>query len=267
MMVQSNEIVFFICLMGIFSFLKKKENWAIIFFALATGIKVWPVFFFFWLLIRGSKMTLAKSIFAGVFIVFLPFLFGNGLNNLETFLKVLSQISVQGKSEITYANQSLGATLFRLFTVYPPEMGKYIYTVWDLGIETADILFKISFFTIILLMVGSLVWAKKIGNKLLFIEPCIIFLAAHLISGKCFKAHLVTLSLVYMAIFMISFKKSKTGQELMLLALLLAFTGKELYGEKIQFLIGGWGFWTWLMMLSFSFLIFTLSNSFTRNHR
>lgn len=270
MMVQSNEVVFVICLMGIFSFLKKKENWAIFFFAAATGIKVWPVFFFFWLLIRGNRITFYKSFLSGFLVVFIPFIFGNGLKNLETFLQILSQISIQGKTEITYANQSLGATIFRLFTSYPPEMGKYFYTVWDLGLNWADFLFKFSFWGIFVLMILGLLKANKSGNKYFILGPSIIFLAAHLMSGKCFKAHLVTLSFVYMAIFMMVSTiprgfLSKWGKALLTFAVILAFTGKELYGEKVQFLVGGYGAWTWLMVLSLIFFLFISKQDFRKS--
>jgi len=267
MMVQTNSIILVFSLLGIYYFLRKRENWAIFYFALGTSIKIIPIFFFFWVIIRGTRWALLKSVFWGVLFILLPMMFGGfekGFSELQYFYQYyVAPFLEDGTANLSYANQSLSSFIYKVFTSLHHK-GHMAFTWWDLGLENAGLLKKWSAIAVFGLFLLGLGLSRRKFKEPNILEPALVFLTAHLLSGSTWKAHLVSLAFVYMALFSL-YAQSKKGTflyyyrwVLYIFIGLLTFTGKSIVGHVGQLYIGGWGFWTILMLALLFFFIFSL---------
>ncbi|MDO9182028.1 MAG: glycosyltransferase 87 family protein, partial [Bacteriovorax sp.] len=210
MMVQSNLIVLSFSLLGILYFFRKKENYAIAFFCIAISTKVFPILFAFWVIIRGSKSALFKFILGAIICMALPaFIVGpsKALSDLLQYSDFFFN-KFLGKTELllTYANQSINATVFRLFTSMH-DTGQPMVTIYDFGLVTAKKIYLGLNLFFFLIMIAIFLYRRIKKMKLSVLEPALVLLVAHLTSSVTWKAHFVSMHFVFAAILIVNLKK------------------------------------------------------------
>jgi len=262
MMVQSNLIVYIFTLLGIANYFLNKENKAIVFFAIATSIKLTPVFFFFWIIFQGKLKSFCKALFSGAFFIVLPMFisgFSRGWSDLSWYAEhfVFKFLTVSHVS-VSYANQALSSTLHRVFTDMH-EVGRPTYTLFNLGILATGNLYKVLFVLIFATVLITIILNRKIKKTAAPEIPSIIVLSMLLLSGISWKAHLLSLSFVYVGQYLLYdrltglYKKSWWG--ITFIITMAAMSGKVIIGKKMQLLTGGLGLYTWVMLILFCFFV------------
>ena len=255
-MIQTNAIFTLFTLIGTYHYFKKNESWAVFFIGIATAIKIIPIFFFFWLIIRGSKWALPKAIAIGIITITVPMLFRHGefagFNDLIAYYNYYLVNFQHGSAGTSYASLNLGSTIYKLFT--PSE-----FTIIDLGMPVAKKMYGILFALILSLTVLTSIWLRATKQKFSMLEPATFFL----LSGSTWKAHLVSFFFIYLCLLtlrreLMSSAMNRTHNAIIAFASLLMITGKELIGKNGQHFVSGYGFWTYLMLILLFFFLYLL---------
>jgi hypothetical protein len=262
-MLQVNLLIFVLCLLGIRAFEEQREvagsGWVVA----ATAIKLTPVFFVPWVLIRGTRRSLAAVAGFGILCLTLPMVqrgFHQGLTDLTTYYHSFLQQFVAGRVVTDYTNQNLAAMVYRAAAPLmwgPGETYNYAYLP---SLETAAPLI----YRVLALMVGAAFLAHLVRLRIRHrplspLEISSVFLASHLLSGLTWKAHLVTLLFVFYAFFVLDPREMDRGRRV---ALGLAWTGivaiglgRDIVGDRLHHYIGGYSVIVWVMLLLFGLSI------------
>src|SRR5439155_7371588 len=122
-LIQVNEIILVLCLLGMQAYVARKDGWAAAAFVTAAAIKLVPAVFVAWLVVRGRRRAALAVIPAAAACVALPVAFrgmDQGVRDLtEYHAKVLGQFE-RGHVISHSTNQNLGALVYRL-TVSAPD--------------------------------------------------------------------------------------------------------------------------------------------------
>src|SRR6185437_1164513 len=200
--IQLNITVFVLCLAGILYYLKGKGTVAIVFFVLATFLKVYPVFFLIWLVLRGSvKTPFVIAAFTLLFII-TPMInrgLDQGKADIEDYYTSFIKPFEKGRIEPQFHNHSLSSAIFKI-TQPSIEGDGYNYRIFDVSVETTYIIYKISFLILFGMMIFMIVRNRYLNQGVSIYELSVVFLAMLLLCGITWEYHLVTLLFVYTAL-------------------------------------------------------------------
>ena len=253
-----NEILLILCLLGIHAFLKKRVVLSCSLFTIATFIKIIPVFFLFWVIIRGRTKAIISVVLAGIICLLLPVLqrgFDTGISDLVEYDQSLLKSFRHGRVVTEYTNQNLASAIYRM--ALPSQNEENLnYQCISLSQDTVKVIYKLSFITILLLFVSSLVFLRITKAPISPFEISSIFLVGHLLSGRTDKAHLITLIFVLMAFLSIDYKKLTKRYRalfsvLYVLIVILGITGREILGAQLHYYFGGYSVITWTLLVLF----------------
>jgi len=258
---QVNLVVFVLCLTGIYLYLKGRESFSGVFFVISSFIKVTPVFFVVWILIRCGKKVILPVIIASLLCLILPVVFRGiepGIQDMSDYYRKIVRPFREGKVDISFQNQNAAGTIYRMTRPSNNEQN-YNYRYIPLSEAAAAAVYKSSVILIFVLFIANLTYLRVKHTGISALEICSVFLIGHLLSGITWKAHLVTLLFVFMAFFIIDYKTfSKPCKAIMYFLFCMIFfigsTGKDIVGSKLHFYIGGFSIiaWTLLFLLLFS---------------
>lgn len=257
-LLQINEILLILCLLGIHAFLKKRVGLSCLLFTVATFIKIIPVFFLFWVIIRGRTKAVLSVMLATAVCFALPIFqrgFDTGISDLVEYDQSLLKSFRQGRVVTEYTNQNLASAICRM--ALPSENEENLnYQCISLSQDTVKVIYKLSFITILLLFVSSLVFLRITKAPISPFEISSIFLVGHLLSGRTDKAHLITLIFVLMAFLLIDYKKLTKRYRalfsvLYVLIVILGITGREILGAQLHYYFGGYSIITWTLLVLF----------------
>lgn len=261
--VQMNELMLVLCLASINSSIKGREWRAVIFLTLAIFIKILPVFFVPWLLLRGNYKTVLKFIICIAVCVALPCLWRGwqaGISDLHNYYITFLQPFQDGRVEPEFHNQSLAAVMYKIFLPTTNDPG-YNYQLISLSASAAAWVYKITFLLMGGLLVGFLLWERFFlkGNTLRGLA--LIIICMHLLSGITWEYHLVSLLFVYAVFAFYYWKKKNLLQKIAFFMLaffvvLFSWVGKDTVGTMLYHYLEGYGVITWTMLLLFFFLLF-----------
>ena len=258
---QINLVVFVLGLVGIRAYLRGNDWGAAAGFVGATAIKLVPVFLVFWLMIRGRRraglavIPLALACFA------LPILQRGPARGWQDVRDYVRQIQTYGPSRgrvlQIYTNQNLAAAIFRL--TRPPAddtPGERDYRVTTLSDDTAHTIYRVTALLTFLAFVGVLARLRLTQAPISAFELSAAFLVGHLLSSVTEKAHLVTLLFVFTTWLSIERRALRKGErvlDIMVLALMAAsgLIGRDIFGDQIHHLVGGYSVIVWAMLLLF----------------
>jgi glycosyl transferase family 87 len=262
-MLQVNLLILVLCLLGIRAFAERREvagsGWVLA----ATAIKLTPVFFILWALIRGTRRTLAAVVGFGILCVTLPMVqrgFHQGLTDLTTYYQSFLHQFASGRVIEDYTNQNLAAMVYR--AVVPRTWGQgetYNYVYLPSLENAAPLIYRVLALLVLAVFLAHLVRLRVGHRPLSALEISGVFLVSHLLSGITWKAHLVTLMFVYYAFFLLDPRELDRGGRL---ALGLAWTGivaigigRDLMGDRLHHYVGGYSVIVWVMLLLFALSI------------
>jgi len=262
-LLQVNLLIFVLCLLGIRAFAAEREvagsGWVVA----ATAIKLTPVFFIPWLLIRGTRRSLAAVAGFGILCLTLPMVqrgFHQGFTDLTTYYHSFLQQFASGRVVADYTNQNLGAMVYR--AVVPRVWGQgvtynYVYLP---SLETAaPLIYRVLALLIVAAFLAHLVILRIRHRPLSPLEISSVFLASHLLSGLTWKAHLVTLLFVYYAFFLLDpgemGRRGRVALGLVWIGMGAIGFGRDLIGDRLHHYVGGYSVIVWVMLLLFGLSI------------
>lgn len=259
-LVQVNTALFVLCLWGLLAYAKGQDVRAAAALVVATFIKIVPVFFLAWLVVRGRRRAVFAMATGALACLALPMLqrgVAGGVRDLreynQTFLENFSA-GVPARYD-RYTNQSLGAAVYRL-TRPPAVAEEQDYRVMNASEGFARTATRVAAALIGLTFLGNLLLLRRRHAPVTVFEWSSVFLVGHLLSGITWKAHLVTLLFVCCAILSVRVRDLSRGWRWLLavaLALMVVsgLTGRDLVGNRMHHWIGGYSLLTWTMVVLF----------------
>lgn len=267
MMVQVNQLLYVFIILGIYNFLIKKENWAIFFFCISISMKVFPILFAFWVIIRGSKTAFLKFILGAIICIGLPFIFTGptkGIDQLNWFYHNFILLNAQSSDVgFGYASQSLPGLLHRTL-VTSTLTSEPSYALVNLPESTVKKLISITQIGLLALMCFVFLYLtfKKISHRML--EPALVILTIHLISSCTWKAHMVGMILVFAVIAADIIERYKTRSigpiTKFFIGYLVAVSllGQIFIGKKWQMYLGAYGDHTFEMIFCLIYILYMM---------
>jgi len=258
-LIQVNEIILVLCLLGIQAYVARKDGWAAAAFVTAAAIKLVPAVFVAWLVVRGRRRAALAVIPAVAACVALPIAFrgvDKGVRDLaEYHAKVLGQFE-RGHVISHSSNQTLGALVYRLTVSAPDGVGPDYRTLFPAPEGTAAAIYKSASVVVLLAFLGNLAALRLRNAPLTAFELGSVFLAGHLLSGITWKAHLVTFLFTFYCFLSIRVTELTPRLQalvygLIAMVIVVGTTGRDLVGRRVQSLVDGYSLITWTMILLF----------------
>ena len=258
-LIQLNEVILVLCLLGIKAYLDGNDGWAALAFVSAAAIKVVPAVFVGWLILRGRRRAALAVIPAAAACLALPVVFRGvdaGVRDLAEYqTKVLSQFE-RGHVISSSTNQNLGALVYRLTVPAPDDINRDYRPLFPTSERTAAAIYRTAFAVVLLAFVGNLVALRLRHASVTGFELASVFLAGHLLSGITWKAHLVTLLFTFYCF--LSIRVRELGRRLRVFVYVLVammfvvgLTGRDLVGRVVQHRIDGYSVIVWTEILLF----------------
>ena len=254
-LLQVNLITFGLCLLGVRGIIEGRPR-AVAWLVVAAAMKITPVFFVAWGVIRGGRRTLGVAALTAAACLLLPIVQrgpGPGLSDLAAYYAAFLGQFASGAVVTEYTNQNLAALVYRAVTM-PATPGRYSYDYLPALQSYAPLLYRVSAGLLSVGFLARLVWLARLRRPITAVEVAGVFLVSHLLSGITWKAHLVTLLFVFYAFFALD-RRVLTGAGRIALGVawlgigLIGLTGRDLVGNAIHHYIGGYSAYVWVMLL------------------
>ena len=262
-MLQVNLLIFVLCLLGIRAFVEQREVAGSGWLVAATAIKLTPVFFVPWVLIRGTRRSLAAVAGFGILGLTLPMVqrgFHQGLTDLTTYYHSFLQQFASGRVVADYTNQNLAAMVYR--AVVPRVWGPgetYNYVYWPSLETAAPLIYRVLALVVVAAFLAHLAILRIRHQPIFALEISSVFLASHLLSGLTWKAHLVTLLFVFYAFFVLDpremGRRGRVALGLAWIGIVAIGLGRDLMGDRLHHYVGGYSVIVWVMLLLFALSI------------
>ena len=262
-LLQVNLLILVLCLLGIRAFAQQREvagsGWVVA----ATAIKLTPAFFVPWVLIRGTRRSLAAVAGFGILCLTLPMVqrgFHQGLTDLTTYYQSFLQQFASGRVVADYTNQNLAAMVYRAVVPRAWGQGETYNYVYLPSLETAaPLIYRVLALVVVTAFLAHLVRLRIRRRPLSPLEISSVFLASHLLSGLTWKAHLVTLLFVFYVFFVLDPREMGRGGRVALglawIGIAAIGFGRDLMGDRLHHYIGGYSVIVWVMLLLFGLSI------------
>jgi hypothetical protein len=265
--VQVNLLIFVLCLLGIQAFVERRQFAAGGWLTVATAIKVTPVFFVVWALLRGTRRTLAAvAVFAAVCLS-LPVLQRGpeqGVTDLSAYYQNFLHQFATGKVVADYRNQNLAAMVYRAFVPSAAEdEPPYEYAYLSSHAAAAPAIYRGAAVLVLVAFLTYLLRRRIAGEPVSPLEISSVFLTGHLLSGITWKAHLVTFLFVAYAFFALKPKLMQGRRRWVLwlswAGIVVIGLGRDIVGSRLHHYMAGYSVYVWVMLL-----LFTLSLAWGR---
>ncbi|HEY4648680.1 MAG TPA: glycosyltransferase family 87 protein, partial [Gemmatimonadales bacterium] len=255
--VQMNGVIFVLTLLGIHAYLRKRDRAAAAYLVSATAIKITPIFFLVWLVIRGPRRAVLALLPLAIAAILVPLLARGPATGAADLLEYYSSfLGPQREAEIdSYsAGQNLAALVTRMTRpVEYVDHRSYRYLPASEG--AAQLVSRIGGALVLLVFLLKLLQLRRQQSEVSPLEISLVFLAALLLSPITFTHHLVTLLFVFYAFLSARFHRSWADRPLMiLLAIVMAvigLSGRDLTGAGVYLAVRGYSLIAWTMLLLF----------------
>jgi hypothetical protein len=264
---QVNAVVFVLVLLGIRCYLRDKDTAAAAGFVAATAIKVTPVFFLGWLLIRGRRRALLAAMALGLAAIAVPVVLRGPETGVADLVEYYRGFLAEqpGAEGCTYQScQNLGALVTRMMR--PSENPEHLdYQYLAASAETTRIAYRALWVAVLLLFLGSLVRLRLRGAALSALELGLPMLTGLLLSPITFKAHLVSLMFVYYSFLaippaLLSPRARRTSLVIVVPIAVTGLAGRDLVGITLSSYVSGYSIFVWAVLLLFLFAVAQAGN-------
>jgi hypothetical protein len=257
--VQVNLLTFILCLLGVQAFVAKREFAAGGWLVAATAIKLTPLFFLAWAVIRGRRRSLAAVAVLGALCLMLPVIqrgIVQGSADLTDYYGTFLRQFAAGGVVTNYRNQNLAALVYRaVIPAAAEDMPPYEYAYLPSMAAAAPLLYRGLALLVLAAFLTHLIRLRTAGEPVGPLEISSVFLTGHLLSGITWKAHLVTLLFVFYAFFVLDPERvGRTGRWALGLAwggIVAIGLGRDLIGSRLHHYLAGYSVFVWVMLLLF----------------
>ena len=189
--VQVNQLTFVLCLLGIAAFVAGREAAGAGWLVAATAIKLTPLFFVIWAVIRGSRRALAGVVGFGALALALPIAqrgVSQGLLDLTTYYHSFVQQFASGFVVTNYRNQNLAAMIYRAVVPRASEDAwPYDYAYLPSLQTAAPLIYRAFALTLLAIFLAHLIRLRAGHRPVGALEIAGVFLVSHLLSGITWK--------------------------------------------------------------------------------
>lgn len=251
--VQMNEVVFVLVLFGIRSYLRGRDRWAAASIVVATAIKITPIFFVAWLLIRGRRRAALAVPAVALACVLVPLLLRGpitGTAELGEYYHVFLEGHQHGEVDAYAAGQNVAGLVSRMM-----RPGAYQYIPAPEAL--AQRIYQALWLTGLLVFLAKLVLLRRRGAPPSAWEFSLATLAALLLSPITFTTHLVSLLFVF-ATFLSIPRATLAPAGQVALGLMFAgmaatgLSGRDLAGNAAYEGVAGYSVPVWTMLAMFA---------------
>ncbi len=250
--VQMNEVVFVLILLGIRSYLNGRDRWAAAAIVAATAIKLTPIFFVAWLLIRGRRRAALSVPIFTLGCVLVPLLLrgpATGAAELAEYYQVFLKGHQHGEIATYTAGQNIAALVSRMM-----RPGAYQYVA--ASESAAQHTYQALWVTVLLAFLAKLVLLRRRRLPPSTFEFSLAFLAALLLSPITFTTHLVSLLFVFATF--LSIPRAGPSPALRgamavvaVAMVVVGLSGRDLAGDTAYEGIAGYSVHAWTMLALF----------------
>ena len=257
-LLQVNEVLFFLCLAGIYCYLKGKINSASVLFTIAALMKIIPIFFVIWVVLRSRLRAIVPVVLTIVACCLLLVVFrgpNTAIKDMSDYHNSFLNVYSKGHIASSNSNQNLGGAIYRM--MLPTENEKNLnYQYFTASENAVKIIYKSSFIAVFLLFISTLVYLSLRKHIVSPFEISAIFLTGSLLSGITWKCHLVILFYVFMTFLSIDRealgKYLKSGLYILWgLIAIVGLAGREILGHTAHLYFDGYSIIVWTLLILF----------------
>jgi alpha-1,2-mannosyltransferase len=255
---QMNGVIFVLVLLGIHAYLHQRDLRAAAYLVAATAIKITPIFFVAWLVVRGRRRAALAVPVLALGCVLLPLLVrgpATGAAELVEYYHFFLEGHERGEISQYTADQNLAAFVNRMTRQQADaEHASHIYLPTSEG--TAQLIYRVLWAAVLLIFLAKLALLRIRRAPLSAFELSLVFLAGLLLSPITFMAHLVSLLFVYYTFLSVRWNRlSPTGRVvgavLFVAMAVTGLSGRDLAGSAVYQAVGGYSVFVWTMLLMF----------------
>jgi alpha-1,2-mannosyltransferase len=255
---QMNGMIFVLVLLGIQAYLHERDLRAAAYLVVATAIKITPIFFIAWLVVRGRRRAALAVPALALACVLLPLLVrgpATGAAELVEYYHFFLERHQRGEISQYTADQNLAAFVNRM-TRQQADAKHASHIYLPTSERTAQLTYRVLWAAVLLIFLAKLALLRIRRAPLSAFELSMVFLTGLLLSPITFIAHLVSLLFVYYTFLSVRWDRlSSTGRVagvLLLVAMAVSgLSGRDLAGGAVYEAVGGYSVFVWTMLLMF----------------
>ncbi len=258
--VQMNGVTFALVLLGLRAYLRGRDVGSAGFIAAATAIKITPIFFAAWLVIRG-RLRAAVAVFAFAFAcLVVPLVLrgpANGAAELIEYYNDFLKGHQHGEIDAYLAGQNVAGLVSRMTR---PDRGadRGSFQYLPMSERSAQRAYAALWAIILVVFLAKLVTLRLRGSPISAYELAMVFLAALLLSPITFTTHLVPLLFIFAVLLSLRAGGDHGSVWLVVGVLALAgmivcgLSGRDLAGDTMYQDVGGYSVCAWTMLIAFA---------------
>ena len=266
--VQVNGLIFVLALLGIHAYLGGKDVRSAAYLVAATAIKITPIFFVAWLVVRGRRRAalavppLALACIVGPLLVRGP---ATGAAEIVEYYRGFLQGHQRGEIGRYPSGQNLAAFVNRM--TRPTENAEQVsYRYLPASERTAQLAYRALWVTVLLVFLVKLVSLRIRGAPVSAFELSMIFLTGLLLSPITFTTHLVSLLFVFYTFLSVRVRGLSRAGGVVAAVLSMAMgvtglSGRDLAGSTAYLYVRGYSIVVWMMLLMFAAAVFLAGRS------
>ena len=252
--VQMNELVLLLSLAGIYNYLIKKNNYAIILLVIASFIKIIPIFMLLWVLSKSNYKNYLRTVFYAALCLVIPLLMRGihqGVIDIQEYYISFLRPFQEGRVEPKMQNYGLSAALYKVFS-FTEDGNDYGYIITILQTTTIDLIYKCIITCLVLSFAGMLIYSRLKKSAVSLYEIGFVLCFTHLVSGITWEYHLVSLFFIIAVIAVDYFNSTKNKWIYYMLGFILFFNliiGGDTVGFYLYYKSCGSSLLTWLLLI------------------
>ena len=256
---QVNGLILVLVLLGIRAYLSEKDVWAAVCFVGATAIKITPIFFVAWLLIRGRRRAALAVPPIALACVLVPLVVRGpttGGAELVEYYHSFLEGHQHGRISQYSGGQNLAALVNRM--TRPNENAEHVtYRYLPASERTAQVVYQVLWATVLVVFLAKLVLLRVWRAPCSAFEFSLIFLTGLLLSPVTFTTHLVSFLFVFSSFLTIrpttlSFAGRVVAAVLLVVMGFTGLNGRDLMGSTVYLYAHGYSTYVWTQLLLFS---------------
>jgi hypothetical protein len=254
--IQVNGVTFFLVLLGLRAYLRGQDLRAAASIVGATAIKITPIFFAAWLVIRGRRRAAVAVFPMALACVLLPLVLrgpSTGASELDEYYHTFLEGHQHGEIGSYMAGQNLAALVSRM-TRPPEDPQRVSFQYLPTSARTAQLAYRLLWGTVLLAFLAKLVVLRLQRAPVSALELSMIFLTALLLSPITFTTHLVPLLFVFATMLSIRLRELRAPGYVLAGVLCLGIaasglSGRDLAGDTVYQDVAGYSIFAWTMLL------------------
>lgn len=257
---QMNEVTLVLALLGMKAYLDGRDLSSAAAFVAATALKLTPIFFVAWLVIRGRRRAALAVFPLALACVLVPMVLrgpSRGAAELAEYYHKFLEKHQHGEIGSYTAGQNVAALVSRM-TRAPEAPGQASFQWLPATERTAQRAYQGLWLAVLFLFLGKLVLLRVHRAPLSAFEQAMVFATALLLSPITFTTHLVSLLFIFATV--LSVRPASLGARAWVLAPALVIgigmaicglSGRDLVGGTLYRGVGGYSVCAWTILVLF----------------